>query len=102
MVAIVAISGTALAYFSTNGTGSASAAVTQLTTPTITAATPATGGTVSLTWQATSAPGTGTVTYYVTRNGGEPGGTCPKVTRSRSASPAASTAASNPGPTNTR
>jgi hypothetical protein len=79
VIAIVGISGSAMAYFSANGTGSASAAVTQLTAPTITAATPATGGTVSLTWQATSAPGPGTVTYYVTRNGGEPGGTCPKA-----------------------
>jgi hypothetical protein len=80
LVGIVAISGTALAYFSAGGAGSASAAVTQLSTPTITAATAATGGTVSLTWQATTAPGPGTVTYYVTRNGGEPAGTCPDVT----------------------
>jgi len=78
-VAIIMVSGTALAYFSASGAGSASAAVTQLTAPTITAATAATGGTISLTWQATSAPGSGTVTYYVTRNGAEPGGTCPKV-----------------------
>jgi hypothetical protein len=78
-IAVVAVSGTAVAYFSASGLGSASAAVTQLTAPTA-AATPATGGTVSLTWQATSAPGPETVTYYVTRNGGEPGGTCPKVT----------------------
>ncbi len=80
VVGILVVSGTALAYFSAEGAGSASAAVTQLTTPTITAATPATGGRVSLTWQATSAPGPGTVTYYVTRNGGEPAGTCPDVT----------------------
>ena len=80
LVGIVAVSGTALAYFSAGGAGSASAAVTQLSTPTITAATAATGGTISLTWQATSAPGPGTVTYSVTRNGGEPAGTCPKAT----------------------
>jgi hypothetical protein len=79
-IGIIAISGSALAYFSATGAGSASAAVTQLTAPTITAATPATGGTVSLTWQATSAPGPETVTYYVTRNGGEPQGTCPDST----------------------
>jgi hypothetical protein len=76
-IAIVAVSGSALAYFSANGAGSASAAVTQLTAPTITAATAATGGTVSLTWKATSAPGPEAVTYYVTRNGGEPDGNCP-------------------------
>jgi hypothetical protein len=80
VLGIIAASGSALAYFSADGAGSASAAVTQLTTPTITAATPATGGTVSLTWQATSAPGPEAVTYYVTRNGGEPEGTCPDVT----------------------
>ncbi len=75
----VAISGTALAFFSANGAGTAAAAVTQLGTPTITAANAATGGTVALTWQAVTAPDGGTVTYYVTRNGGEPEGNCPGV-----------------------
>lgn len=74
---VAAISGSALAYFSTEGLGSASAAVSKLTAPTITAANPAVGGTVSLTWSAVSAPGTGAVTYYVKRDGGSPAGTCP-------------------------
>lgn len=78
-IAVVTVCGTALAYFSSGGTGTAAAAVTQLTTPTITAANAATGGTVALTWQGVAAPGGGTVTYYVTRNGGEPGGNCPSL-----------------------
>jgi hypothetical protein len=69
--------GNALAYFSSVGSGSASAAVTKLTAPTISAATPAAGGTVALTWGAVTPPGAGTVTYYVTRDGGNPAGTCP-------------------------
>lgn len=74
---IVAVGGSALAYFSSAGSGSASAAVTKLTAPTISAATPAAGGTVTLTWGAVTAPGAGSVTYFVTRDGGNPAGTCP-------------------------
>ena len=73
----VAISGSALAFFSSEGVGEASAGVTKLSVPKITAATPAVGGTVTLTWSAVTAPGTGTVTYYLTRDGGAPAGTCP-------------------------
>jgi hypothetical protein len=76
-VAVAIASGSALAYFSSAGGGTAAAAVTQLTVPTITAATPASGGTVALTWKAVTAPDGGTVTYFVTRNGGEPDGNCP-------------------------
>lgn len=71
-----AIAGSALAYFTDEGLGTASAGVSQLSAPTITAATPAVGGTVSLAWSKASAPGSGSVTYYVTRDGGDPGGTC--------------------------
>jgi len=74
---VVIAGGSALAYFSSTGSGSASAAVTKLTAPTISAATPAAGGTVSLTWGAVTPPGAGSVTYYVTRDGGKPAGTCP-------------------------
>jgi hypothetical protein len=75
---VALVSGSALAYFSTGGGGTASAAVTALTAPTITAATPAAGGTVALTWKAVTAPNGGTVTYYVTRNGKEePSEACP-------------------------
>lgn len=75
-VAAVAIGGSALAYFSSEGTGTAAAAVSKLSAPTISAATPAAGGTVSLTWSAVSAPGSGVVMYFVTRDGGDPAGTC--------------------------
>jgi hypothetical protein len=75
----VAFGGSALAYFSSSGTGTASAAVTKLTAPTISTATPAAGGTVTLTWGAVTPPGAGAVTYYVTRDGGNPAGTCPPV-----------------------
>jgi hypothetical protein len=73
----VVVGGSALAYFSSEGSGSASAAVTNLTAPTISAATPAAGGTVTLTWGAVTPPGAGSVTYYVTRDGGDPAGNCP-------------------------
>jgi hypothetical protein len=71
-----AIGGSALAYFSSEGTGSAQAAVSKLTAPAIGAATPS-AGTVALTWSAASAPGVGSVSYYVTRDGGQPAGNCP-------------------------
>jgi len=74
---IVALAGSAIAYFTANGAGNAAAAVTKLTAPTISAATPAAGGTVALTWGAVTPPGVGTVTYYVKRDGGAPAGTCP-------------------------
>jgi hypothetical protein len=76
-IAIAIASGSALAYFSAAGGGTAAAAVTTLGTPTISAATAATGGTVALTWKAVTAPDGSPVTYYVTRNGGEAAGTCP-------------------------
>jgi hypothetical protein len=84
---LAAVCGSALAYFTSSGLGSASAAVSQLTTPAITAATPAAGGTVSLTWSAATAPGAEAVKYYVTRDGEDPGGTC--------ATPAVPTAATS-------
>ncbi|HEU5106291.1 MAG TPA: hypothetical protein VFU11_10665 [Solirubrobacterales bacterium] len=76
-VGAIILAGTALAYFSANGTGNAAAAVTKLTAPTITAATPAAGGAVTLTWSAMTPPGEGTVTYYVKRDGGAAAGNCP-------------------------
>jgi hypothetical protein len=48
-----------------------------LTAPTISAATPAAGGTVALTWSAVTAPSGGSVTYYVRRGNGTPAGNCP-------------------------
>lgn len=89
---LTAISGSALAYFTAEGVGNASAAVSKLSAPTITAATPAVGGTVALAWSSVSAPGTGTVKYYVSRDGGDPGGTC-----AAPAVPAAATSCTDSG-----
>ncbi len=77
--AVLAISATgiAVAYFTTSGTGqSTPAVVSAIAKPVISAATAATGGTVALTWGAVTAPGPGTVTYTVSRNGEKAAGTC--------------------------
>ena len=74
--ALATISGAAVAFFTAEGVGEASAGVTKLSAPTITAITPAAGGTVSLSWSSVSVPGSGTVKYYVTRDDGDPAGTC--------------------------
>jgi len=76
VVLAAALVGSAFAYFTSQGLGSANAAVSSLSKPTITAATAAAGGTVSLTWSAATAPGSEAVKYYVTRDGEDPGGTC--------------------------
>ena len=76
-VTLVALTGSAVAYFSAEGGGTASAAVTKLSAPTISAATANAGGTVTLSWSSVTAPGEGTVSYYVTRDGEEAGGNCP-------------------------
>ncbi len=70
-----------LAYFTTTGTGSASGGVTVLVAPTISSATPG-AGTVALSWTVVTAPGSGTVSYYVSRDGGAPEGNCPSSTSS--------------------
>ncbi|HEY2715988.1 MAG TPA: hypothetical protein VGI73_07195 [Solirubrobacterales bacterium] len=74
---VVVVGGKALAFFSGTGSGTASAAVTTLNKSTISAATAAAGGFVTLTWSAVTAPASGSVTYYVTRDGEEAEGTCP-------------------------
>jgi hypothetical protein len=66
----------ASAYVTGNGTGSARATVTTLAAPTITR-TSTGGGTVTLTWSAVSAPASGTVSYYVSRDGGAASAACP-------------------------
>jgi hypothetical protein len=77
LVLAITATDTAIAYFTTTGTGNSSpAAVTAITQPTITAATPATGGTVALTWSAVTPPGSGAVSYKVSRNGESASGTC--------------------------
>src|SRR4051794_22892077 len=76
-ITAVVAGGSALAFFSSAGSGNASAAVTTLTAPEIASATPAVGGTVTLSWGAITPPGGGPPTYYVTRDGGPPAGNCP-------------------------
>ena len=68
----------AVAYWSTPGEANASANLATLPSPTISTATPG-AGTVELTWSAVTPPGGGTVEYFVTRDGGSPGGGCPKL-----------------------
>lgn len=75
-VALAALGGGAAAFFAGNGAGASTAAVSSLGTTTISTPTVG-GGTVSLSWSAVSAPGSGTVQYYVTRDGGQPGVACP-------------------------
>ena len=68
----LAAASTAIAYFTTMGAGASNpAVVSTIAQPTISAATAASGGTVALTWSAITAPGSGTVTYTVSRNGEE-------------------------------
>ena len=76
-VLIFATAGSALGYYSSSGSGTGSKVVGSLTVPTISSATAAAGGTVTVTWAKTTSPTP--VSYYLTRNGGEPGGNCPTL-----------------------
>ncbi len=76
MVALSWLAPGASAYWSNSGEVSASANLATLSAPTISSATPGAEA-VELTWSAVTAPGTGTVEYYVTRDGGVPSGGCP-------------------------
>ncbi|HEY7932204.1 MAG TPA: hypothetical protein VID48_00120, partial [Solirubrobacteraceae bacterium] len=75
LLVLIGASG-AFAYYSSTGGGVLSGEVSVLSAPAILTATPG-AGTVALTWSAVSAPGPGTVSYYVSRDGGAPEGTCP-------------------------
>ncbi len=76
VVVALAIAANTLAYFTSTGVGTVAGAVTALSAPTITSATPGVG-TVTLNWSAVGAPGPGAVSYYVSRDGGAPEGSCP-------------------------
>jgi hypothetical protein len=76
VVVALAAAASVLAYFTSTGTGVASKGVTVLPAPTISSATPG-AGTVALSWSTVAAPGPGTVSYYVSRDGGAPEGSCP-------------------------
>ena len=82
----------ALGYYSSTGSGNASASVGGMSAPTISSAT-AGAGTVALAWSTVSPPPPGgSVTYYVSRNGGAAGGNCPS-----SASPTSATSCTDSG-----
>ncbi len=81
----------AFAYWSNAGEASASASLATLSAPTISSAT-AGAGTVALTWSAVAAPSSGTVEYYVTRDGGAPSSGCPS-----SSSPSTATSCTDTG-----
>ena len=73
-VALIAV-GSAGAYWTSSGTGIGISSAGELGASTL-SGTPG-AGTATLTWSAVTAPGSGPVSYYVTRNGGNAGGNCP-------------------------
>jgi len=91
LTALSLLAAGACAYWSNAGEASASASLATLAAPTISTATPG-AGTVELTWSAVTPPGGGTVEYYVTRDGGAPGGGCPS-----SSSPSTATSCTDTG-----
>jgi hypothetical protein len=76
VVALSLLVTVAVAYWSNTGQANASAILATLSAPAISNAT-AGAQTVELTWSAVTPPAGGTVEYYVTRDGGSPGGGCP-------------------------
>ena len=75
-IALLAAVMDASAYYTATGSTAASATVGTLATPSIATASFSGPGTVSLAWSAVTAPASGSVTYYVSRDGGGAGGTC--------------------------
>jgi trimeric autotransporter adhesin len=71
-----ALATVASAYLTSTGTGSAFANVGTLSAPSITS-TSSGAGTATIAWSTITAPSGGSVSYYVTRDGGTPGGNCP-------------------------
>ena len=74
-VCVLVLAATAFAYFTSTGKGSVTGQTGSLSAPTGVTATPG-SGTVSLSWNAVTPPASGTVTYYVTRNGAAAAGNC--------------------------
>ena len=71
LLAVLALTGVAYAYWSTRGTGTAAASTGTLSPATGVTATSPSLATASVSWTAPTAPGTGgTLRYYVTRNTG--------------------------------
>lgn len=76
LVMTFAMTGVVGAYWTGHGSGSGSGRVTTLAAPTISSSTPG-SGTATLIWTAITPPGSGSVAYYVLRDGGSPAGNCP-------------------------
>jgi hypothetical protein len=81
----------AQAYYTAGGGTSARAAVAMLPAATVTA-TNTGAGAVALRWSAVAAPGGGTVTYWVARDGGAASAACPSA-----AAPASATSCTDAG-----
>jgi hypothetical protein len=76
VIAVVFGVATASAYVSTSGSGHGTAALGTLSAPAAPTTSPG-AGTVALSWAGVSPPtGSGTVSYYVQRNGADAGGNC--------------------------
>jgi hypothetical protein len=78
LIAALAASTAAWAYWAAKSSGSAGGRVGSLAAPSISSATPG-GGTVTLNWTAVTAPGAGTVSYYVRRDGSAASSSCPSA-----------------------
>jgi alpha-tubulin suppressor-like RCC1 family protein len=70
------VSSSAQAYWTSSGSGSGVSQAGSLGAPSISGITPG-AGTAALSWNAVTPPGSGAVTYYVSRGGGNAGGNCP-------------------------
>jgi Quinohemoprotein amine dehydrogenase, alpha subunit domain III/IPT/TIG domain len=84
LLAMTAAAATAIAYWTTSGSGSANGSVAALKAPAISSAS---GGqeSAALSWTSVTPPSSGSVTYFVKRDGGTPSGNCPTSTAPTSA-----------------
>ncbi len=65
------------AYWTGPGSGTGKGTAGTLAYPSITSAIQGSGATANITWGAVTPPGSGAVSYYVRRDGGNAAGTCP-------------------------
>jgi hypothetical protein len=94
LIAALAASTAAWAYWTAQSSGSATGRVGALSSPIISSAV---GGAESatLSWSSVSAPGPGPVKYYVSRDGSAPGGSCPASSAPSTATSCTDTGASS-------
>jgi len=83
-VALVVAVSDASAYYTATGSTSATASIATLPATSVTA-TNTGAGAVALRWSAVTAPGSGTVTYWVARDGGAASAACPSAAAPTSA-----------------